>query len=184
VAADLGQLDAGSQGVLAGEKGKAVFVAGLGQERDFPGLAVRGELPTGGERRRPEGVLGLGHHEPRPRELADVAGVVPVGVGDHDGVDLVRGDAQPGQRLRRGAVVRPAPAVADLGGEAGVDEDDAPAVPDHPEVVVDVQVGVRLAVQVEVEVALRPRGDPVPVLDGEHLPRQDRRVHSPSKASR
>jgi hypothetical protein len=120
----------------------------------------------------------------RVRELADIAGVVPVRVGDHDGADVVRGDAELRQRLRRGTVVRAVPPVASLGSEASVDQDDAAAVPDHPEVVVDVQVGVRLAVQVKVEVALRTAGDAVPVLDREHLPRRAFGAHSPSKAPR
>src|ERR1700761_3123965 len=118
------------------------------------------------------------------RELADVAYVVPVGVGDHDGGDVIRVDAEPRQHFRRGGVAQPAAAGTGLGGEAGVDQDDATAVPDHPEVVVDVQVGVRLAVDVEVEVHLRAGGDAVPVLDREHLTRRVSGAHSPSKASR
>ena len=143
------------------------------EQGDLVRLGVRGEVGAGGHRRRPEVVLGLGQHELGVRELADVADVVPVRVGDDDRGDVSRVDAEGRQRLRGRRVVRPAAPVADLRREPGVDQRHplraaVALVADHPEVVVDVQVRVRLAVQVVVQVTLRVAGHAVPVPDREH----------------
>jgi hypothetical protein len=172
VTADLDQVHPRCQRVLPGEQGQPAAGAGLAKQGDLLRLRVRGELGAGGRRRGPEGVLGLGHHDGRLRELAEVADVIPVRVGDHDAGDVGQRDAKLGQRLRgRGPVGTAAP-VADVGCEPGVDQGDgARVVADDPEEVVDAEHFVRLAVQVEVEVALRPAGEAAPVPDREYLPR-------------
>ena len=143
--------------------------APLAQQAELGWLGLGGEVGARGERGGPERVLGLGHHQLRVRELTDVADVVPVGVGDHDGGNVPGVDTEPRQHLRRGGLARTAAAFARPRVEAGVDQVDPRRVLDHPEVVVQGQVGVGLTVAVEVEEHLRSGGDAVTVPDRQDL---------------
>ncbi len=172
VAADLGRLDAGRDGVLAGYQREPALPADGPQQRELVRLHVRGELGAAAERAGPEVVLGLADDDLRGGELAQVPDVVPVRVCHHHGGHGAGVDAEPGQDVRGGGEPGAATAVSGRRGEASVDEcDGAVAVADDPEVIVDLLLPVRLAVQVVVEEAFRACGDPVPVPDSEHLAR-------------
>jgi hypothetical protein len=172
VPADLNQLDAGCElDGLARRQREPALLAGVGEERDLGGLGVQREVRAPRDRRGPEVVLGLAHHDLGGRELVKVPGVVPVRVRDDYGAHRRLVDAEGGQHVGRRVLAPALPAAARLRREPRVDERDRPAVlADEPEVVVHVDGAVRLVVDEVVEEALRPRRDPASVPDREHLP--------------
>jgi hypothetical protein len=172
VAADLGCLDARSYLVLIRDEREPALAACRFQIGELVRLGVRGELGAAGERAGPEVVFGPADDDLRGRELMEVPDVIPVRVGHDDGAHVRGVDAERRQRVRGGGGPGAAPPVADRRGEAGVDEHDgAAAVADDPEVIVEVELRVRLAVQVIVEEGLGARGDPVAEADRQHLAR-------------
>jgi hypothetical protein len=172
VAADLHEVDAGPELVLSADQREPALAARGCQVGELVGLGVRGELRAAGDRAGPEVVLRAADDDLGGRELAQVADVIPVRVGHDDGFDGGGVDAEAGQRVRGSGGPAAAAAVAHGRGEAGVDErDGAIAVADDPEVVVDVDLPVRLAVQVIVEEGLGACADPVAEADRQHLAR-------------
>jgi hypothetical protein len=172
VPADLNQLNAGSElGALARRQREPALLAGVGEERDLGGLGVQREVRAPSDRRGPEVVLGLAHHDLGGRELVKVPGVVPVRVRDDHGAHRRLVDAEGGQHVGRRVLAVALSAAASLRREPRVDERDRPAVlADDPEVVVHADGAVRLVVDVVVEEGLRPWRDPAAVPDREHFP--------------
>src|SRR5579884_702704 len=132
-------------------------------------LDVLGELGAGGVGAGPELQLGERHAEAGPREGGQVADVIVVEVG-HDHVGHVpRMDAETFQGPERLDQDRAAAPPPHLRVEAGVDQDDPPPAPQHPEVVVHAQGRVRLAVGLVPVERLPARGHPGRVPDRHHL---------------
>jgi hypothetical protein len=169
VAADLDELGTVVQRVLTLDEGEPPLRVRALEVGDLVSLGVRDELAAAGHRGGPEVVFGLADDDLSLRELMQVAGVVPVGVGDHDRVDGRRVDADRRQRVGWRGPPGAAAAVPGSGGEAGVDEGGSRAVANHPEVVVHLDLSVWLTVEVIVKEVLRAGGSPGAVADREHL---------------